>query len=745
VAESAPRSIVEDALARAHAPADQLERDRVTTSLGTRFVRFRQVIGGLPVLDSSVVVTDAPGRNGDFVIDRSRSVEAVPGATVTNDVAIAEARSRVTAAPLRAPARAGLAVLAAGRKARTVWRVFLPTRDPVASFEVLVDARNLRVLRVRDVLQRVSYTATGRAFLFDPNPVVRQGSTVGLSDSNDSNASVPLDLYVDRPLPRLDADTAAGCLAGRWAHVTLGTFSSSPGEVCKADRDWRVPGVGVRRADDRFEALMAYFHIDRTQAYIQGLGFTNVLNRPIEAVANENVGGDQDNSFYDPVTRRLAYGTGFADDGEDSETILHEYGHAIQDDQIPGFGATAEARAIGEGFGDYIASAMSSTFYPAQQQRFGPCFDEWDIFATLGALTGDPPCLRRLDRPDTLAELRAACPPDPFFPGEDDIHCLGEAWSSALWAIRGALGGRTTDRLVIQSHFSLTPSASFAEASRALVAADEALYGRANRGLLRWVLGARGFLDPENFDDTPTDAATLTVPGSVHGTLSAGYDNHDVYRVELARGRPVVLRLHSRAPDYDLRLLPPGAPNVEVTPVTHSETATANEEVRYGPMTNGSYFIDVRAIAGAGPYTLEAAIDDRDGDGVADGQDLCPISPDPLQRDWDGDRQGDVCDRSSRIWITKLRRRGTRLRVGGKMLPTLLPARAFSLELSRRTCQAQRCRWRPRRAVRARRGSNGHARLTVRLRRGRYRMHAVVRADRYRPARSRTRLLYVRR
>src|SRR4029453_7955984 len=122
-----------------------------------------------------------------------------------------------------------------------------------------------------------------------------------------------------------------------------------------------------------------------------------------------------------------------------------------------------------------------------------------------------------------------------------------------------------------------------------------------------------------------------------------------------------------------------------------------------------------------GPYPLEAAIDDADGGGIADGNDVCPISPDPLQTDWDGDGRGDVCDRSARVWITKLRRRGRRVRVTGRMLPTLLPPRAFSLELSRRTCRAHRCSWRLRRAVRARRGSRGDARLTVRLRRGRYR------------------------
>ena len=35
---------------------------------------------------------------------------------------------------------------------------------------------------------------------------------------------------------------------------------------------------------------------------------------------------------------------------------------------------------------------------------------------------------------------------------------------------------------------------------------------------------------------------------------------------------------------------------------------------------------------------------DRDGDGVLDGEDICPAMPDPAQADADGDRTGDACD-----------------------------------------------------------------------------------------------------
>ena len=651
-AHAAAPPTVRAALDNARAPTGQLERTDVTESFGTRFVGYRQTAGGLPVLGSGLVVTDAPGADADLVIDRSRKLPAPPEATLPRERAIATARAAVAQTRVRGAVQAGLAVLGSGGAAHVVWRVVLPVLGPPATFEVLVDARSGDVLRIRDLLRRVRYTATGRAFLFDPNPVVRQGGTTGLSDRGDSDSAVPFGLYVDRALPRLDADDPFGCLRGRWVHVRLGARSTSPGEVCRSDRDWRVPGPGVRRADDRFEALMAYFHIDRTQAYIQLLGFTNVLNGPVEVAANEEMAGDpaapeirQDNSYYDPVSGQIAYGTGFADDGEDDETIIHEYAHAIQYAQVAGLGVTNEAVAIGEGFGDYLASEMSTVSYPQQAERFKPCFDEWDALATFGAAVGDPPCLRRVDGSDTLAQRRAACPPGPT-PYAEEVHCLGEVWSGALWAIRSALGGPTTDRLIIQSHFSLPAEPTFADAARALVAADAALYGSANRPVLRSVLVGRGFIDGAGLDE-------------------------------------------------------------------------------------------------AGLSTAVVGAADRDGDGVPDARDRCPRRADPAQADWDRDGRGDACDRSARVRITGVRRRGRRVRVRGVMQPRALRPRAFALRVSMRSCRERRCRYRHRAWRRGTGKTRGRAEVRMRLRPGRFRLQAVVRSPRYTPVRSASRAVVV--
>src|SRR4029079_14126856 len=118
------------------------------------------------------------------------------------------------------------------------------------------------------------------------------------------------------------------------------------------------------------------------------LGFTNVLNKSIPVNTD---GTTDDQSFYSPVSKSLTFGTGGVDDAEDAEIILHEYGHAIQDNQVPGFGGSKESAAMGEGFGDYLAASF---FSDKKSALLKPTIGNWDSVVHSGS---EPPCLRRLD------------------------------------------------------------------------------------------------------------------------------------------------------------------------------------------------------------------------------------------------------------------------------------------------------------------------------------------------------------
>jgi hypothetical protein len=699
---SASPDQVRSRLGDARAPEAQLDRIAVQSSHGVRFYRYRQEVGGLPVLGSEVVVTDARGGRADFLADGSHRLGARRGARVRRAAA---SRIAVRAVGHGGVRHASLAVQASGGRALTVWRVVV--RNGLnGAWEVLVDARTGAVVRTRSLLQ----DATGRARLFDPNPVVANGGTGGLPSSGDLDDPAFDPLYVDRDLPRLDDSNL--CLRGQ-SVVAL----DDTAQVCAAGRDFRA----VKRANSSFEALMAYFHIDRTQSYIQSLGFLNANNRAIVVHAN---GTSDDNSFYNPDDKQITLGTGGIADGEDADVIVHEYGHSIQDNQVPGFGASPDSLAMGEGFGDYLAAAMSKHFTPGAGTD--TCLAEWDTYGFVPP--SDFPCLRRVDWNRSVGQTSPDCP-DP-----SDEHCRGEVWSAALWTIRGAIGGAQADSVVIQSHFSLTPNANIQQASQALLSADSALFGGAHLATLSLILESRGLYTID--DGTPAAARPLAVPGQVSGFMTRGSDNDDVWRVSLVRGHPIVIRLRSSA-DFDLRLLPPGAASVDATPVAFAETTSGNEDIHYKPTATGDYFIDAHAASGAGPYTLEIASDDQDGDQVADAEDDCPTRANASQRDWDDDGKGDVCDSSSKVFITSVRHKGRRVAVRGRLLPITLRPRAFHLYVSRLSCRGTRCHYHRVRTLLAKKTRKGRVTLRLRLNPGHYRFQAALRAKGYRRTHSR--------
>jgi hypothetical protein len=752
VARAAIPDAIADEARRAAAPVSSLSVEDVRQSFGTRFYRLRQSVRGLPVLGAGVVVTDGRGRRGDLLLDGSRrAIDSPPPALLSRSRAIREAVRAAGVVRLRARPAAEPAV-ALRPAERVVWRVRLASRDPFASLEVLVDARTGAILDVTDLLER----ATGLAAVFDPNPVAAQGSRGGLTDGGDADSAALTALRTTVTLQRLTGN----CLAGQWVNAT-----TPAGDVCTASRDWR----SVTRSDDRFEALMAYFHADRAQAYVQSLGFANVSNRQVPIRANAFA---DDNSAYDLLTGEIFLGRGGTDDGEDAEVIDHEYGHAIQDSQVPGFGLTHEGGAIGEGFADYFAATLAAIF--TSRPAFDPCVAEWNELGLGNAAA--IPCMRRVDETRTATALAtdSAC--------FADIHCYGQAWSGALWAIRARLGSTVADRLVIQSHFSLLPESGFQDASRALLAADQQLHGGAHRQILIEVLSSRQLLDVEHVDDSPSDASPLGVPGAASGHLDAASDTHDVFSLRLHAGEGVIVTMTGDQTNFDLRLLRPGATSVNDASaiVAGSTGPSTSETFEHVAGSSGTYFLDVSAVSGSGAYRIETARDadgdgrpdpadncpsrsnfgqeDRDRDGIGDvcdrfpndrandidgdrigaNRDNCPRVRNRSQTDWDGDGRGDVCDRSARVRIERITLRGHRLTVVGSVRPRHLAPRTWRLRVRRLTCARGPCRHRfvMERPAR-RRAGRGRVRLTLRLRTGRYRFQAVLRSPRHERTRSR--------
>lgn len=327
------------------------------------------------------------------------------------------------------------------------------TKNKIEEWKLYLDARSGDVLAKIDLLKRFE----GKGKVFDPNPVVTLNELT-LED----HSPIPDAAYIQVVLSGLSSKTG----------VLDGAFVSTKQTVKRVKKkDLNFLFTRKQRA---FKEVMVYFHIDRVQRYIQSLGFKNVLNHPIEV----NIDGQRDdNSHYSPTTKSLTFGTGGVDDAEDAEIILHEYGHAVQDDQVPGWGETDEGGAMGEGFGDYLAGSFFSDSKPV---KLKPTIGNWDAVAYSG---DDPPCLRRLDSNKKYPKDKTG-----------EVHDDGEIWSACLWELRAALGRKTADKLVIAHHFLLSRFAEFKDGALGLISTDKQLNGGVNETVIRKVFVRRGIL-----------------------------------------------------------------------------------------------------------------------------------------------------------------------------------------------------------------------------------------------------------
>jgi uncharacterized protein (TIGR03382 family) len=436
--------------------------------LAGRYLRFaqEQQVGAqkLPVFEGEVIVlvrderevlaVNLEHKDEAFTVVEAGDLGA--NAAITAALGFVQASAPFENEPV---ATRGVHVSTSG-SARIAWRVKFATETPPHDWTVYVDAATGAELGRRDGVRYMN----GTAYVFDMNPVASTGDMTMVDGNNVTTPALDAARFLVT-LPRLDG---SGNLSGAFANA----------HPRQAARAFSVNNEFFFTRDQLgFEQANVYFHIDRAQQHIQDLGFMNANNRVQEAVVDAQT---QDNSFYSSNNLRVNFGTGGVDDAEDGEIVLHEYGHSIQDNQVPNFGGTDEG-AMGEGFGDYLAAAFSVALAAdaGHPQLSDPaCVGDWD---GTSYSNDTPKCLRRVDGTKHYPENEAG-----------EVHDDGEMWSAALWDLRNRIGGDAMDKLVLEHHFLLAGNGTFFNASQALIAADQNLNGGMNGTLIRRRMIQRG-------------------------------------------------------------------------------------------------------------------------------------------------------------------------------------------------------------------------------------------------------------
>jgi Zn-dependent metalloprotease len=469
------------------ADADQLRLVEVKNGLASTHSRFMQVIDGIDVYMGWVSVHQ--GRDGTVHTIHSQYYPELTAGnripTIAEADAIATAAARAGVTQPRHEARSGLVwVPGAGNRATLAWEVTVFSDAPLGDFYTLVDAASGEVLLQEN---RIALDE-GSGFSYEPQPVQQTGD-VTLDDNGDATSPALDAARIPVTLQGLDAGT--GLIKGEFADLsTLNSPTIPDVDANEANRVYLYD-----RSDERFEQVVVYSSIDRIQRYIHSLGFDddgpdNNGIRDFPSLANAHW-YTADNSFYSTGNDAVHFGNGGVDDAEDAEIVAHEYGHAIHYNQNASWGTSFQMRAMGEGWGDYLAVTVYYDDGDFDHQRDNnACVGEWDATSYSG---DNPPCLRRTDGTKHYPEDLT----------NSSVHADGEIWSRALWDIRRYIGGHTADQVIFEHHFSVPAAADMPDAATALVQADVDVNGGANGNAIRHAFCVRGIL-------TGTDCSGVT-------------------------------------------------------------------------------------------------------------------------------------------------------------------------------------------------------------------------------------------
>jgi hypothetical protein len=292
------------------------------------------------------------------------------------------------------------------------WDVRLATERPRGRWRVLIDATTGRLIEVRDL---VAY-ARGRGSVFDPNPIVSSGD---LTLSSGTAAAKLNALRVRVELERLDPAPADGRLRldGAWVQMEDFVLPTSAEPTSPSGR------FIFSAKSRRFLNVMAYFHIDRFQQYVQNeLGLPDMGSSPVRVDPQGENGADGSTGG----ANGLSFGEGGVDDASDAMIVLHEYGHFLQDAARPGSSFGNFPGGVSEGFCDFLAAVYYDDKHADPAATRGHMFS-WDANSTDGFWPG-----RRYDHELPLSG-----------PGFDALggYQKGEIWCSAMFELYRKLGG----------------------------------------------------------------------------------------------------------------------------------------------------------------------------------------------------------------------------------------------------------------------------------------------------------------
>ncbi|MPT31533.1 MAG: T9SS type A sorting domain-containing protein [Chryseobacterium sp.] len=440
-------------------PNDNFDFKSSRKSLSGETLRFQQTINGIPVYEGDIAVhfnkqgevtyaTDVP------VSKRLKQVNTTPTFSKVDAFEKAKVAADIKGEITHQENDLYIFLTDSG-ETRLVHRVIINSYETPGDWETMIDAHSGEVIRVQDIAnyhhkekpkkktkeKTDGLKAAGTAYIFDPDPLSRAHVAYG-GDYVDNNDATNASLDAARSLVTLpDITFSNGVYSLKSKYVQVADFESpSTGLFTQA-----TPDFLFNRNEQGFEAVNAFYHLDRSMAYINetlGIDCKSTLNNGILLFDPHGLSGD-DNSHFIPSSQRLAFGEGCVDDAEDADVVLHEFGHAIHH-WITGL-KSSSSQGLGEGSGDYWAMSYSRSLnqWSPSEPHYNWMFS-WDGHNTCwaGRITNYAPKY-----------------PTSNINSSSAIHTNGQIWATSLMRIYDRIGKEKTDRIFLEG-LGMTNSSS---------------------------------------------------------------------------------------------------------------------------------------------------------------------------------------------------------------------------------------------------------------------------------------------
>lgn len=425
----------------------------VRKSLSGETLRFQQMVNDVPVFDSEILIHFSP--NSEITTTASTydkdalNVLTVPAISKENAITASNLALKVTAAISYQDCK--LYVYNKSNETKLIYRVLTDTENINGSWEAIVDAQTGEVISLKDIAKyhdekprkknkeketskqepknnKVAAPAfvSGSGMIFNPDPlsVAQTTYTGSYVDASDATNSFLNAARTSVELPELEFASNLYKLKGTYAEIK-NLANPNKGLFTQATNVFNFT-----RLDDGFEAVNAYYHIDKSLRYInQTLQIACVpLTNSGVLWFDPSAENGADNSHYS--NGQLHFGEGGVDDAEDADVILHELGHGLHDWITNG--SLSQVNGLSEGSGDYWAQSYSRSLnqWPTTNAAYQKVFN-WDGPAWSSTRNTNY---------------------SPNYPGGlvGQIHTDGQIWSTALMKIWDVIGRTKTDMAFLE-------------------------------------------------------------------------------------------------------------------------------------------------------------------------------------------------------------------------------------------------------------------------------------------------------